>query len=116
MAEVTDLDGVVFLESVTRRELVEHLATGMARYRKIPLLTRFELRDDSPPPSSAVNSAQRLKGILGRHTLADPAAVQGRRILLVDDRTDSGWTLAVAARELRRAGAASVFPFVLAIG
>jgi ATP-dependent DNA helicase RecQ len=114
--EVSDLDGVVFLESVTRRELVEHLATGMARYRKIPLLTRFEVRDDSPPPPSAVNSAQRLRGILGRHTLVDPSAVQGLRILLVDDRTDSGWTLAVAARELRRAGAAAVFPFVLAVG
>nr|WP_222618653.1 RecQ family ATP-dependent DNA helicase [Nakamurella sp. PAMC28650] len=114
--EVAALDGVVFLESVTRRQLVEHLAGGMARYRKIPVLTRFELLNDSPPPPSAVNSAQRLRGILGRHALSDPAAVKGRRVLLVDDRTDSGWTLAVAARELRRAGATAVFPFVLAIG
>ncbi len=114
--EVADVDGVVFLESVTRRELVEHLATGMARYRKIPVLTRFELVGDGPPPPSAVNSAQRLKGILGRSRLAEPEAVVGRRILLVDDRTDSGWTLAVAARALRQAGATTVFPFVLAIG
>ncbi len=114
--EAADVDGVVFLESVTHRVLVEHLAGGLARYRKIPLLTRFELVDQGPPPPSAVNSAQRLNGILGRHRLGEPAAVAGQRVLLVDDRTDSGWTLAVAARELRRAGATAVFPFVLAVG
>jgi ATP-dependent DNA helicase RecQ len=32
----------------------------------------------------------------------------------VDDFTDSGWTLAVAARLLRRAGAPGVLPLVLA--
>ncbi|MET3805737.1 ATP-dependent DNA helicase RecQ [Nakamurella sp. UYEF19] len=114
--EAAAVDGVVFLESMTHGQLVAHLAAGMARYRKIELLTRFELLSDGPPPPSAVNSAQRLRGIIGRHRLADPSAVDGRRILLVDDRTDSGWTLAVAARELRRAGATAVLPFVLAIG
>jgi ATP-dependent DNA helicase RecQ len=114
--EAAQLDGVVYLESMGRRELIEHLAQGMARYRGIPVLTRFELTSDGPPPASAVNSAQRLKGILGRHRLADPSAVAGRRVLLVDDRSDSGWTLAVAARELRQAGAAAVLPFVLAVG
>ncbi len=114
--EVAQIDGVVYLESVTRPGLVEHLAAGMARYRKVPVLARFVLVGDGPPPPSAVNSAQRLRGILSRHRLSEPTAVAGRRILVVDDRTDSGWTLAVAARELRRAGAAAVFPFVLAVG
>ena len=114
--EAADLDGVVYLESATRSALITHLAGGLARYRKIPLLTRFTLTSEEPAPPSAVNSAQRLKGVLGRHRLADPAAVGGRKVLLVDDRTDSGWTLAVAARELRRAGAEVVLPFVLAVG
>jgi ATP-dependent DNA helicase RecQ len=33
----------------------------------------------------------------------------------VDDYTDSGWTLTVAARLLRQAGAAAVYPFVLGV-
>jgi ATP-dependent DNA helicase RecQ len=37
-------------------------------------------------------------------------------VLLVDDRTDSGWTLTVAARLLRQAGASAVLPFVLGVG
>lgn len=36
-------------------------------------------------------------------------------VFLVDDRAESGWTLAVAARLLRRAGARGVFPLVLAL-
>jgi ATP-dependent DNA helicase RecQ len=36
-------------------------------------------------------------------------------VLLVDDLSDSRWTITVAGRELRRAGAASVLPFVLAL-
>ena len=35
-------------------------------------------------------------------------------ILLVDDRTDTGWTLTVVARLLRLSGADAVYPFVLA--
>ena len=36
-------------------------------------------------------------------------------ILLVDDQADSRWTLTVAARALRQAGATDVLPFVLAL-
>jgi ATP-dependent DNA helicase RecQ len=35
-------------------------------------------------------------------------------VLLVDDRVDTGWTLTVAARALRHAGAPAVLPFALA--
>jgi ATP-dependent DNA helicase RecQ len=36
-------------------------------------------------------------------------------VLLVDDIADSRWTLTVAARALRHAGAPSVLPLVLAL-
>ena len=35
-------------------------------------------------------------------------------MLLVDDVIDTGWTMTVAARLLRRAGAPAVLPFALA--
>jgi ATP-dependent DNA helicase RecQ len=106
--------GIVAVGSVTRGRLVEHLATGLARYTGWPLLTRFQPAD-RPPASTATNSAQRLRAVHDRHTLADPGAVAGQTILLVDDRAASGWTLTVTARALRRAGATAVYPFVLAI-
>jgi ATP-dependent DNA helicase RecQ len=39
----------------------------------------------------------------------------GKPVLLVDDLADSRWTMTVAGRELRRAGAAGVLPFALAL-
>ena len=36
-------------------------------------------------------------------------------MLVIDDRIDSGWTMTVAARLLREAGAPRVLPLVLAV-
>ncbi|WP_432491177.1 RecQ family ATP-dependent DNA helicase [Kineococcus gypseus] len=110
------LDGVVAMCSASRPRLVAHLADGLARYTGLPLVATFELSPDAGPTRSDVNSAHRLAQVSERFRLPASAAVEGRTLLLVDDRTRSGWTLAVAARELRRAGAAQVHPFVLADG
>jgi ATP-dependent DNA helicase RecQ len=114
------LDGIVQVESRRRPRLVTHLAEGLARYTGQPLLAHCELtalaRQRPDPPGGAANSAQRLRGVADRFQVSDPDAVAGRRVLLVDDRTDTGWTLAVTARLLRQAGAVAVYPLVLASG
>ncbi|WP_159808491.1 RecQ family ATP-dependent DNA helicase [Cellulomonas citrea] len=113
-------DGVVWVRSVTRPQLVEHLAGAVARHRHLPLVGAVGPVGDAPPDRHDVNSAQRLAGVHRRLglELSESAltGLAGRSVLLVDDRTDSGWTLTVAARLLRRAGAAQVHPFVLATG
>jgi ATP-dependent DNA helicase RecQ len=45
----------------------------------------------------------------------DSDAFTGRPVLLVDDLVDSRWTVTVAGRALRRAGASAVLPFVAAL-
>ena len=107
-------DAIVYLESTTRPELIAHLAAGLARYRGVPLLTRFEAIEHRPA-MGGTNSARRLAEVLGRHRLIDPDTVSGKRVLLVDDSADTGWTITIAARELRRAGATAVYPLVLAV-
>ena len=42
-------------------------------------------------------------------------ALPGGPVLLVDDLVDSRWTMTVAAREVRLAGASAVLPFALAL-
>jgi ATP-dependent DNA helicase RecQ len=107
-------DCLVGFESVSHPVLTEHLVAGLAAFTGLPVATRFDLASDAPTGHGTVNSALRLATVARRYSLGDPAAVAGRRVLLVDDRTVTGWTLAVAARQLRLAGAAAVLPLVLA--
>lgn len=83
-----------------------------------PEKTRADLllRIRHTPPQSALPREQRLRNVNGAFAL-DPlhqAAVQGRRIVLVDDVMTSGASLFAAARELRRAGASHVTGLVFA--
>lgn len=114
------VDGVVVVASSSRPRLVEHLAAGAARHLGVPVVGRVAPRVGMPPGRHDVNSANRLAGVWRRLELDLPAAtadgLPGRSVLLVDDRTDSGWTLTVAAHLLREAGAAAVLPLVLAVG
>ena len=50
----------------------------------------------------------------GRRRIRTPIASAGGPVLLVDDLSDTGWTLTMAARVVRAAGAADVLPFALA--
>ena len=62
---------------------------------------------------TAANSAYRVAALTDSWTLPVLDAVVGP-VLLIDDLTDTGWTLTMAARMLRRAGADEVLPFALA--
>jgi len=110
--------GVVTIASRTRPELVGSLGAGIARIGRLPLLGRIEYAEGEPPRGSRSNSAQRLRMLHNAFVLppalADALAAAEGPVLLVDDSTDSGWTVAVTARLLRRAGAAGVLPLVLA--
>ena len=112
-------DAVVAIGSAGRPVLTEHLATGVARHLGVPLLGVLA-PDTSRASRHDVNSAQRLADVVRRLgssvTPELAAAVAGRSVLLVDDRYDTGWTMTVAARLLRRAGARAVHPMTLAQG
>jgi ATP-dependent DNA helicase RecQ len=109
-------DAIVHVESARRPQLVAHLADGLARYTGLPLVARVRIVGDVPPGAGSANSAQRLRAVTARYAVDSPDDVAGRAVLLVDDRTDTGWTLTVAARLLRTAGARAVYPLTLAAG
>jgi len=107
-------DVIVAMGSVRRPQLVSHLAHGMARISGLAVTTCLEIVGDARPEQGTMNSAQRVAAVWRRFRLVDPAAVSGASVLLVDDRCGTGWTLTVAARLLREAGARAVRPLVLA--
>jgi len=109
------VDVIVAVESATRPGLVQDLAAGLSRYLRIPVVGSFALVDPTVPPGAgAVNSAQRVAAVSRRSALrADLPA--DARVLLVDDRVVTGWTLTLAATALRQAGADAVLPLTLAV-
>ncbi|MBQ0824970.1 RecQ family ATP-dependent DNA helicase [Streptomyces tagetis] len=111
--------GVVAVPSLTRPRLVGSLAQGIASVGRLPFLgTLAHTGPDGAHVARRSNSAQRLKALSGAFAvpedMGEALALTPGPVLLVDDLTDSGWTLAVAARLLRRAGADRVLPLVLA--
>lgn len=111
------LDAVVVVDSRSRPRLVRHLGHAVSHrlgYRPLGII-----ETQGPAGGHDVNSARRLSQVATSLSLegwqpAQLEALRGARVVLVDDYTDSGWTLAVAAALLRRAGAVVVRPLVLA--
>ncbi|MGI8522092.1 MAG: DEAD/DEAH box helicase [Nocardioides sp.] len=108
------VDGIVVVESATRRTLTTDLADGLSRYLGVPIVGRWAIADPSVVPGQgAMNSAQRVAAVVRRYRLEGEVPVGP--VLLVDDQVATGWTLTVAAQALRGAGATRVLPLVLAV-
>ena len=66
-------------------------------------------RSRPTPSQGAMPSARaRRRNVLGAFKVPGPAAVKGKRILLLDDVLTTGATVEACARALKRAGAARV--------
>ncbi|MFE7619556.1 RecQ family ATP-dependent DNA helicase [Streptomyces sp. NPDC057496] len=112
--------GVVTVASQSKPRLIQSLGGRIAEIGRMPLLGSVTYAPGATDMRiSRTNSAQRVRALHEALTvepgLADALASAGGPVLLVDDLADTGWTLAVAARLLRRAGAQGVFPLVLAV-
>jgi len=111
----SDLAGIVMISSRRRRMLISSLAEGVAEAINLPLLGAIE-----PPivaDSSRANSARRVAalypGLVLSPDLERRCQELNGAILLVDDVVESGWTMTLAARSLRKIGVSEVVPFAL---
>ncbi|WP_181310053.1 RecQ family ATP-dependent DNA helicase [Nocardioides campestrisoli] len=108
------VEAIVYVESARRPTLTRDLADGLSRYLKVPVVGSWAIVDpDVPPGKGAANSAQRVAAVGRRSALQ--ADVPPGPVLLVDDLVVTGWTLTLAARALRDAGATEVLPLTLAV-
>jgi ATP-dependent DNA helicase RecQ len=110
---------VVAMPSRRHGELVRSVAEAISRAGRLPLLGSLDLADGGPTGEPGGNSAFRLAGVWERLRVGPDLATAVRStdgpLLLIDDLVDSRWTLTVAVRELRRAGADEVLPLALAV-
>jgi ATP-dependent DNA helicase RecQ len=105
--------GVVAMPSRTRPVLVGSLANRLADVGRLRLWGSLESSRPTRGPRS--NGAQRVRAVHGAFSVPTDWVLDGCAVLLVDDVSETGWTLAEGARLLRRAGAGAVLPLVLAL-
>jgi ATP-dependent DNA helicase RecQ len=108
--------GVVTIGSHSRPRLIDSLGRRIAELGRLPLIG--EVVPVGPPPPRLHNSAQRLRSLWSALAVPDDLRAALPRstgpILLIDDRVETGWTMTVAAKLLREAGAPAVLPLALA--
>jgi ATP-dependent DNA helicase RecQ len=110
-------EAIIGIGSQTRPNLGRSLAARLSELGRLPLLGAIEHRGVVQTERS--NSAHRLRAVWDSYTVSAELRDQlggsaaGRPVLLVDDFADTGWTLTVATRLVRAAGAGPVYPLVL---
>ena len=103
---------VMGLDSNTHPILISSLVGGLAELGRLANLGTLRYSPERRPVTAA-NSAYRVAALTDAWEVPDLGPVSGP-VLLIDDLTDTGWTLTMAARVLRKAGADEVLPFALA--
>jgi ATP-dependent DNA helicase RecQ len=106
---------VLALDSDAHPLLISSLTRELARLGRLTDLGTLKYAPGRRPVTAA-NSAYRVAALVGSWEPPDAAAIAAvdGPVLLVDDRSDTGWTLTMASRAVREAGAPAVLPFALA--
>ena len=110
---------MVAMPARRRPQLVGSLAQGLAEIGRLPFLGHLEYAGAGPTGGPGGNSAYRLGQVWDQFRVPEDIAAATRAlggpILLVDDVVSSRWSLTVAGRALRHAGAPAVLPLALAL-
>lgn len=108
---------VAWIPSLSRPRLVESLGAGIASAGRLTALGPLALDPEAAALRRSTNSAFRVRDVWHRFSvppeMQQQLEVLGGPVLLVDDLVDSRWTMTVAGRLLRLAGADAVLPFAL---
>jgi ATP-dependent DNA helicase RecQ len=90
------------------------VAQTLARTLTVPLGTALVKKTrETKPMKEMTNIVQKKKNINGAFSIVQPAALKGKRLLIIDDLYDTGSTIDELVKELRRAEATSVFYIAL---
>jgi ATP-dependent DNA helicase RecQ len=104
---------VTCVPSMIHPNLVPDFAARLAAALGSPFREVVTKVAENQPQKLMENSAQQLRNVLEAFEIVGEVP-PGEPVLLVDDVSDSRWTLTVIGRSLRLAGSGPVFPFALA--
>src|SRR6266540_1231664 len=92
----------------------ELIAERLAAALGMPCVPALLERVRETPPQVGLSAAERRANVRDAFACAQPAAVEDRRVILIDDVATTGATLQACAAPLKAAGASRVFGLVVA--
>ena len=102
---------ITTVPSVRLGDVIERLADRLAAELGIPHVRLVVRAEQRPRQREMANAAQQVANVRGAFkVLAKPPPGTG---ILLDDRRNSGWTLAMLGGQLRRTGAERIVPVAL---
>jgi ATP-dependent DNA helicase RecQ len=105
---------ITCVPSLRHANLVGDFAARLAASLGLPFYPVIQKSIESEPQKLMENRYHQCRNLDGVFAV-EPGSLDIRGpVLLVDDVTDSGWTIAVIARLLRQAGSGAVYPLALA--
>jgi ATP-dependent DNA helicase RecQ len=102
---------VTTVPSARLGDAIPRLAERLAAALGVAYAELVRRTEDRPPQREMANAVQQAANVRGAFAIIAPPP-PGAGVLL-DDRRNSGWTLAMAGGQLRRAGAERVVPLAL---
>lgn len=105
---------VTAIPSPRRPRLVPGFAASLAEALGLPFRPVLEFAEVRPEQKTRANGVQQARNVDGALAVSAARPPLAGPVLLVDDLTDSGWTLTVAAWLLRTRGSGPVWPLALA--
>jgi ATP-dependent DNA helicase RecQ len=102
---------VTYVPSHAHPSLVPSLAQAMAKQLGLPCCDVVKKVQKNLPQKTMENTSHRCRNLDGVFEIV--GELPDGAVLLIDDAVDSGWTFAVIAALLRRAGAGPVLPFAI---
>ena len=103
---------ITCVPSISHPALVPDFALRLATRMQLPFVDAIHKIQNNEPQKNQQNRFHQCKNLDGAFEIS--GNVPGTPVLLVDDITDSGWTMTVLAALLRQAGSGPVFPVALA--
>jgi ATP-dependent DNA helicase RecQ len=105
---------VTCVPSLRHPDLVHDFARRLAAALGVPFSPDVRKMRETQPQKEMENRYHQCKNLDGAFEVRAQCARFAEPVLLVDDVTDSGWTLSVVAALLRQAGSGAVFSLALA--
>lgn len=117
-----DIDCIIPIPLHWKRQRKRHynqslyIAKGISKATGIPIYDNVVKRVVNNPSQTKMNNSERRDNVDGIFLLKDEQKIEGKHILLVDDVTTTGATIASCAKELSKAPNTKISVLTLALG